>query len=876
MKKDIVIVLALFLLFQAPQARGQQTNKTDIPRSISYQGMISQNGTPTEGTVEITVSIYADALGTNKLWSQTFSTNVANGVFNLMLGSTENPLPSSQVLDRPLWLGVQVKGDEFQSLTPLTSTPYALNVSDSAITTSKIVDNAVTTAKIADRSITWNKMGTDYVPYLRVNGAKVNTGSNSINFTGEGGLTLDYDSSSYSILIHPDSSIEALSKKGYQTLSTGNQWSQGGDNNVNVDPELLGSTTTGYGVQLVAGTSGSYSDRILLPSSGGITFNGFSAGLIHSDASGVLSSVTDYVKTDPSTVNEITPTSDFTPLIINNGNGTYTNSLQWWESGGDIVASVDHDGQFFTESDLWAKGGASLGDPLDLINGVLTFFNSGSYNYGTLQPQSTLTGTRAWTLPDASGTVALTGTGGGLLTAGTGVSITNSGGATTITNTGILNQTASLQTASYRILGTGTIDQDGIATTPTAALTLENATAATSGTPQQISPYLDFYGNAYATANEGANIRMYNEPINGSTVQNQFVLEGQVNSGMYSNIMSINTGISGTAGALTLGNPNNVLNMVFGGTAPNSNPAVDVVFYAQNAGTSGGSASGGSFIFVGGNSHAGGSGNSGGGMVFKTQKLDLQYQIAAIIPPTDGGILSTTSALSVGSSSSITGHLALDTSGSSNIVTFVPGTPTADRTLTAPDADGIIALTSVAGSGTGASSFTANMPVLGGTTSTGALQSVATTNAVPGSSLMAMNGTTGKPTWQQSLVVLHGTPYVMGAPFGPGTATNIITIPASATNHFVPFAVMVVTESITGAPTAGTLSIGTIGTGYTDLCAAQTPTNVANTRITFAYVDPGNVWGTGGTVNVYAEANTATTGGTITVEVDLVGFYDPF
>ena len=87
----------------------------------------------------------------------------------------------------------------------------AINVSDSSITTNKIADGAVT----------WNKMGTEYVPYLRVNGAKITTGHNSINFTGRGGMMVDYDSSSMSLIFHPDTTLLAgtSGKGGMNPLS---------------------------------------------------------------------------------------------------------------------------------------------------------------------------------------------------------------------------------------------------------------------------------------------------------------------------------------------------------------------------------------------------------------------------------------------------------------------------------------------------------------------------------------------------------------------------------------------------------------------------------------------------------------------------------
>lgn len=215
-------------------------------------------------------------------------------------------------------------------------------------------------------------------------------------------------------------------------------------------------------------------------------------------------------------------------------------------------------------------------------------------------------------------------------------------------------------------------------------------------------------------------------------------------------------------------------------------------------------------------------------------------------------------------------------SPSGDVVTIQSPTGSSGVTLTLPSSTGTAALTSVAGSGTGTTSFTAYMPVLGGTTSTGALQSVSTTSATPGSALMAMNGTTGKPLWEQTMMVFHGSPYVMNAGTGAGSEQDIITIPASATNHFVPYAVSVTTTTVSGVPTAGTIEIGTAAGGFADLCTAQTPSNIGNTKKRFTILDPGNVWGTGGAVTIGVEAVSGTAPGLITVMIDLLGFYDPF
>ena len=215
-------------------------------------------GTKATGSRLLTVTLYSDANGNNKLWQSTMSTTIdSSGVFNCTLGTADNPLPQPSVMDRPIWLGVAVDdGPELRPLSEMTATAYALNVVDNAITTMKLADGAVTsqkladssitTAKLANGSVTWNKMGTEYVPYIRVNGAKVNTGQNSINFTGGDGLRVDYDSNSMSVIIHPDSALMTgnIDKGAKPMFVGGNPTFSNSDNGVSGSGNHAGSTNT--------------------------------------------------------------------------------------------------------------------------------------------------------------------------------------------------------------------------------------------------------------------------------------------------------------------------------------------------------------------------------------------------------------------------------------------------------------------------------------------------------------------------------------------------------------------------------------------------------------------------------------------------------
>jgi len=210
--------LVLCALLLSARMSAAQTSHAPLPRTLSYQGVLTASGAGIKaaGSRLLTVTLYGDANGTIKLWQGTMNTTVdSSGVFNCLLGSADNPLPNAPAMDRPIWLGVAVdNGPELRPLSQVTASAYALNVVDNAITTAKLADSSVTTAKLADRSVTWNKMGTDYIPYIRVNGAKVNTGQNSINFTGGDGLRVDYDSNSMSVIIHTDTASNTITGHG--------------------------------------------------------------------------------------------------------------------------------------------------------------------------------------------------------------------------------------------------------------------------------------------------------------------------------------------------------------------------------------------------------------------------------------------------------------------------------------------------------------------------------------------------------------------------------------------------------------------------------------------------------------------------------------
>lgn len=115
-----VVLLALAVpLAPAVQAQG--------PETIAYQGYLTDaDGTPLDGTADLTFRLYEGATGGSALWEEAQSgVAVSGGVFAVQLGSVA---PIEDVaFDRPLWLALRVDaGEELAPRVPLTAVPYSL------------------------------------------------------------------------------------------------------------------------------------------------------------------------------------------------------------------------------------------------------------------------------------------------------------------------------------------------------------------------------------------------------------------------------------------------------------------------------------------------------------------------------------------------------------------------------------------------------------------------------------------------------------------------------------------------------------------------------------------------------------------------------
>jgi hypothetical protein len=82
-----------------------------VPKVISYQGQLSDNsGSPVDGTISITFSLYKDVSGGAAVWSEIQTISVSNGLLNVQLGSVE-PLIATLFDNDPVYLGIKVGAD---------------------------------------------------------------------------------------------------------------------------------------------------------------------------------------------------------------------------------------------------------------------------------------------------------------------------------------------------------------------------------------------------------------------------------------------------------------------------------------------------------------------------------------------------------------------------------------------------------------------------------------------------------------------------------------------------------------------------------------------------------------------------------------------
>ncbi len=234
MKQSIVYTFigVLVGIFVARSAIAQSRGESEVPRTISYQGMVS-SATGAEfpsGDYAVTVRLYADEHGREVVWEGEYRTRVENGLLNLELGSGDYPLPGSSAMDRSLWIGIQVgEGPEMTPRTRLSAVPYALTVPDG--------------------SVTFDKLGVDYVSSIMIDGEKVTRKGSSLNITGGEGVDLRYDRLRGSMQIDlrrsgEDEGTRRDGEKGgsTQTPNSTVYWSEAGNRGTTPGTDYVGTS----------------------------------------------------------------------------------------------------------------------------------------------------------------------------------------------------------------------------------------------------------------------------------------------------------------------------------------------------------------------------------------------------------------------------------------------------------------------------------------------------------------------------------------------------------------------------------------------------------------------------------------------------------
>ncbi len=133
----LTTMLAGLLSILAGTALLAQQNVPDVPRLLSYQGvLVEPDGVKVpDATYVVTIKLYDTPAGGTPVWEETQSVVTLDGVFDAILG-LRTPLDDTP-FDRQYWLAVQLQGEaEMTPRTMVVSAPYALRAYRSSITDS--------------------------------------------------------------------------------------------------------------------------------------------------------------------------------------------------------------------------------------------------------------------------------------------------------------------------------------------------------------------------------------------------------------------------------------------------------------------------------------------------------------------------------------------------------------------------------------------------------------------------------------------------------------------------------------------------------------------------------------------------------------------
>jgi len=122
---DFLFIATLLMFHFIPTAVQAQ-----VPAVINYQGRLTDDsGNPINGTSSMEFRIYSSSTGGSALWAETKDVIISNGVFNVLLGSS-NPFPLD-LFDPSTsrFLEIRVDGDALTPRQLFASVPYAFTTS---------------------------------------------------------------------------------------------------------------------------------------------------------------------------------------------------------------------------------------------------------------------------------------------------------------------------------------------------------------------------------------------------------------------------------------------------------------------------------------------------------------------------------------------------------------------------------------------------------------------------------------------------------------------------------------------------------------------------------------------------------------------------
>lgn len=179
-----LLLLVTFLL--GVVAWGQST-------AFTYQGALTDQGAPAEGSYTITFRLFDAALGGNAIGAPiTESVPVSKGLFAVRLDFGPNSFPGGA-----RFVEVTVNGVTLAPRQEVMASPYAItafSIVDRAVTTPKLADSAVTTIKLADLAVIAAKIADAAIVGPKIAAGAVTSDKIAVNAVNAGHLARDEDS----------------------------------------------------------------------------------------------------------------------------------------------------------------------------------------------------------------------------------------------------------------------------------------------------------------------------------------------------------------------------------------------------------------------------------------------------------------------------------------------------------------------------------------------------------------------------------------------------------------------------------------------------------------------------------------------------------